>query len=112
MHATPSRHAVRPSFMPALRTSTLRIALALPFVLGGCASSPSPEWDARFGESLRLLQATQLITPDAPTRHGQMVPPSDGRSVSEAMLRLTESYRSPPPSSALQTGAVGSSAAR
>jgi hypothetical protein len=41
-----------------------------------------------------------------------MVPPSDGRSVSEAMLRLTESYRSPPPSSALQTGAVGSSAAR
>lgn len=112
MHATPSRHAVRPRFKPALQTGTLRIALALPFVLGGCASSPSPEWDARFGESLRLLQASQLIAPDAPTRHGQTLPPSDGRSVSEAMLRLTESYRSPTPSSALQTGNGGASPSR
>lgn len=74
--------------------------------LGGCAATTSPDWDARFGDSLRMLQAGQLIAPDAPARHGQTVLPTDGRSVSEALQRLTESYRSPPPSQVIPSAAA------
>ena len=116
MRAALSLRSARRAVAPALRPISLRMALPITLTatlaLGGCATSASPEWDARFGESLRILQAEQLIAPDAPMRHGQTVPPSDGRSVSEAMLRLTESYRSPPPPIAIQIGAGGSSASR
>lgn len=109
MHATPSQPTVQ-------RAGAWRIALPLWLVaaaaLSACATSPSPDSDARFGEALRILQASQLIAPDAPMRHGQTVPPSDGRSVSEAMQRLTESYRSPPPPISIEIGTGGSSASR
>lgn len=116
MRAAPSPRTARRAVAPALRPSklqmTLPLTLTFTLALGGCATSTSPEWDARFGDSLRILQAAQLIAPDAPIRHGQTVPPSDGRSVSEAMQRLNESYRSPPQPIAIQIGAGGSSASR
>ncbi len=73
---------------------------ALPALLGGCAmmASSSPDWDASFGESNRVMQAQQLIDPQAPTRNGQTLPATDGRNVRDAMDRHGESYRSPPPS--------------
>jgi hypothetical protein len=80
--------------------------------LGGCAATTSPDWDARFGDATRILQAGQLIAPDAPVRNAQQVPPTDGRSVIEAQQRMTESYRSPPPSNVIQIGVGGASAAR
>ena len=97
-----------------LGRALLAVALLplLPVVLGGCAATTSPDWDTRFGDSLRILQAGQLIAPDAPTRNGQTVPPTDGRSVSEAMHRQTESYRSPPTSNVIQIGVGGSSGGR
>jgi len=75
-------------------------AVALPAMLSGCAlvASGSPDWDARFGESNRIMQSEQLIDPQAPTRNGQIVPATDGRNVRDAMDRHGESYRSPPPS--------------
>ena len=75
-------------------------AVALPAVLSGCTifASASPDWDARFGDSNRVMQAQQLIDPQAPTRNGQTVPATDGRNVRDAMDRHGESYRSPPPS--------------
>jgi hypothetical protein len=109
MHATPSQPTVQRAFA---RRIALPLWLVAAASLSACATSPSPDSDARFGEALRILQAGQLIAPDAPTRHGQTVPPSDGRSVSEAMYRLNESYRSPPPSSVMQSGAGGASASR
>ena len=76
------------------------VAAALPAVLSGCAvfASGSSDWDAKFGESNRVMQAQQLIDPQAPTRNGQTVPATDGRNVRDAMDRHGESYRSPPPS--------------
>ena len=92
---------------------TLGLCLALgAATLGGCAATTSPDWDARFGDATRILQAGQLIAPDAPLRHGQQVPPTDGRSVMEARQQMAESYRNPPPTSAFQIGVGGSSAAR
>lgn len=92
---------------------TLGLCLALgAATLGGCAATTSPDWDARFGDATRILQAGQLITPDAPLRNAQQVPPTDGRSVMEARHQMTESYRSPPPNQVIQIGVGGSSAAR
>ena len=98
-----------PSMLWAKTRLSKWLARALPFIgcigLGGCAATTTPAWDARFGDAVRMLQAGQLIAPDAPTRHGQTVPPVDGRSVGEAMHRFHESYRSPPPPQALPIGA-------
>ena len=67
--------------------------------LGGCAATGSPEWDARFGDRLRILHAQQLIDPAATGRNGQASPPSDGRTVREASERHVDGYRSPSQSS-------------
>lgn len=118
MHAPTFRRTARPPLpgraVPRVvpRRCASLLWLAAPLILGGCATSPSPAWDARFGEALRVLQAGQLIAPDAPTRHGQTVPPSDGRSVHEAMQRLTDSYRHPPSTSVGPTGSAAASVAR
>jgi len=97
-----------------LGRATLNITLVASgaLALGGCAATTTPDWDARFGDSLRRLQAGQLIAPDAPARHGQTVPPTDGRSVVEALQRQVESYRSPPASNVIQIGTGSSSAGR
>jgi hypothetical protein len=76
-------------------------------VLGGCAASASPEWDARFGDSARALRAQQIIDPAAPVRNAQASAPADGRTVREASDRHVESYRSPPPTTVINIGVGG-----
>ena len=86
---------------------TLTLILALNFVgaaaclaaLGGCAATGSPEWDARFGDHLRILQAQQVIDPAATGRNAQAIPPSDGRTVRESSERHVDGYRTPSQSS-------------
>jgi hypothetical protein len=73
-------------------------------VLGGCAATASPEWDAQFGDSVRVLKAQQLIAPDAPTRNAQTRPATDGRTMREAMDRQVESFRDPPPTNVINIG--------
>ena len=88
-------------------TLTLTLALALIIVgaaaclaaLGGCAATGSPEWDARFGDRLRILHAQQVIDPAATGRNAQAIPPSDGRTVRESTERHVDGYRSPSQSS-------------
>ncbi len=87
------------------------VITALPALLGGCAAplvaSGSPEWDAQFGERVRILQAQQLIDAQAPVRNAQTIPASDGRNTRDAMDRLGESYRSPPPTNVINIGVGG-----
>lgn len=71
--------------------------------LGGCAAT-SPNWDARFGDGVRVLKAQQLIDPQAPERNAQMTQPAAGRTASEGMQRHVESYRSPPPTNIINIG--------
>ena len=75
--------------------------------LGACAATASPDWDARFGDSVRILKAQQLIEPGAAERNAQARPASDGRTASEAMVRHVESYRTPPPSNVINIGVGG-----
>lgn len=90
-----------------MRNMNLSFAAASLIALGGCAATASPQWDARFGDSARGLTAQQLIEPGAPTRNGQTVAKSDGRSARDAMDRHAESYRSPPPTNVINIGVGG-----
>ncbi|OGB32995.1 MAG: hypothetical protein A3F78_21950 [Burkholderiales bacterium RIFCSPLOWO2_12_FULL_61_40] len=89
-------------------TNLFGAALCL-LILGGCAASGSPQWDAQFGDRVRSLNAQQLITPQAPTHNAQATPATDGRSAREAMSRHVESYRSPPPTTVINVGSIGTS---
>lgn len=90
-----------------MRNSNLIGAAVCLLALGGCAATASPDWDARFGDSMRTLKAQQLIDPEAPTRNAQTIPSTDGRTTHEAMDRHVESYRSPPPTTVINVGSIG-----
>jgi len=90
-----------------MRYSNLIGAAGCLLALGGCAASASPEWDAQFGDHVRILNAQQLIDPDAPTRNAQTNPRTDGRTTREAMDRHVESYRAPPPTTVINIGNIG-----
>lgn len=92
-----------------MRTSNLIGAAVCLLALGGCAATASPDWDARFGDSVRILKAQQLIAPEAPERNAQATPPTEGRTTREAMERHTESYRTPPPTTVINIGNIGTS---
>jgi hypothetical protein len=79
--------------------------------VAGCATSGSPDWDARFGESNRALTAQQVLDPSAPTRNAQNSVRNDGRTTREAIDRQAETYRSPPPTNVINIG-VGGGATR
>lgn len=79
------------------------LATILLALLGGCAAT-SPNWDARFGDGVRVLKAQQLIDPQAPERNAQAMQPADGRTVREGMQRHVETYRSPPPTNIISIG--------
>lgn len=87
-----------------MRYSKFMEATACLLALGGCAASTSPDWDAQFGDSVRILKTQQLIEPVAAVRNGQTSPATDGRSTREAMDRHVESFRSPPASNVINIG--------
>ena len=90
-----------------MRDSNLIATAVCLLALGGCAATASPDWDARFGDSVRILKAQQLIEPGAPARHAQASSATDGRIAREAMDRHVESYRSPPATTVINIGNIG-----
>lgn len=87
-----------------MRNSKFIGTAACLLVLGGCAATTAPNWDAQFGDSARVLEAQQLIDPGAPARHAQTTPATDGRTMREAMDRHVESFRNPPPTNVINIG--------
>jgi len=86
-------------------TSRLAFGLAASLaglILQGCAVSGSPDFDARFGDAARQLNAQQLIAPGAPLRNADHRTRLDGRTAREARDSYVESYSSPPQSSVIQ----------
>jgi hypothetical protein len=87
--------------------STLAAILASACVLAvssGCAASASPDWDSRFGDSVRVLHAQQALDPQASVRNAQATPRTDGRTVREAGDRHLETYRNPPTPTVINIG--------
>jgi hypothetical protein len=93
---------------PAPRAARLAAASAavLALLTAGCAST-SPDYDSLFGDATRVLNAQQLIDPQAAQRNADAVPPTDGRTMREAMDRQVESYKKPPPTSVVNIGLSG-----
>jgi hypothetical protein len=85
----------------------LRFSLGVTLVatLQACALSTSPDYDSRFGDATRALQAQQLMDPGAPLRHGDAQGRMDGRSAREAHERYVQSFGTPPQSSVINSGA-------
>jgi hypothetical protein len=79
-------------------------AMASVPLLGGCAASGSPDYDSRFGDAARALNAQQLLDPQAPTRNAGVTKPSDGRTVREAMDRQVDSFKQPPATNVINIG--------
>lgn len=60
------------------------LTLVLLTLLGGCASSPTPNYDARFGDAVRLGRAAQTLNPQPSTNP---VMGMDGKASKEAVDR-------------------------
>ncbi|GGH50770.1 hypothetical protein GCM10010975_03930 [Comamonas phosphati] len=68
-------------------------------LLTGCAS-PTPHYDARFGEAVRTARTQMTIHPDAGKHVGTGVDAAigmDGRATQASMERYERSFKTPPP---------------
>lgn len=66
------------------------------FVVTSACAPVTPQWDARFGDSVRMAVAQQTLNPDA-SRNTDPVLGIDGRAANEAINRYHESFQKPPP---------------
>lgn len=69
--------------------------LALAVLLAACAPT-TPQWDGRFGDSLRVSMASQVANPEA-VRNADPVAGIDGRAARAAHERYERSFSVPPP---------------
>ena len=76
------------------------LKFALPLLLAGCVQT-TPQWDSRFGESMRLAQQQQTLNPNA----GGDAPVNgiDATSGREAITRYRNSFREQQPQSSAFT---------
>jgi hypothetical protein len=65
-------------------------------IFAGCAVSPTPNYDARFGEAVRQARLMQTLNPDAGGKPGPAAG-LDGPAASAAMGRYHDSFKAPPP---------------
>jgi hypothetical protein len=63
--------------------------------LAGCAS-PTPNYDARFGDAVRQARAAQTLNPNAGAA-GPALSGMDGAAAHEAAGRYLDSFKAPPP---------------
>ncbi|MFD0669609.1 hypothetical protein ACT80S_17945 [Ramlibacter sp. MAHUQ-53] len=76
-----------------MKTASI-LLLAAAAASAGCATSVTPNYDARFGLSVREARAAQTLNPAPAAAPAQGL---DGRAAREAMGRYQESFKSPPP---------------
>jgi hypothetical protein len=73
-----------------------RYLAPLLILLGGCAASPAPNYDAKFGDAVRQARQLMTLNPDAGKGPGPAVG-VDGKAAAAAMGRYQESFKAPPP---------------
>lgn len=75
----------------------------------GCAPT-TPQYDSRFGQSVRMTMAQQTLNPDAASKN---VPESmDGPAARESAVRYRNAFKEPPPPQNVFNIGVGSGQAR
>jgi hypothetical protein len=93
-------HFARPTRLASLACAALLLTL-----VGGCASR-SPNLDAQFGKSVRLLNAQQTINPNA-MANADPVLGLDGRAAISGYGDYQKSYAKPEPQSSTFTIGIG-----
>ncbi len=76
--------------MKTLALSTVLVLLA------GCAASPTPNYDAKFGNALRDAKLKMTINPNAGF-NPDMAMGLDGKSARESIILYQGTYKAPPP---------------
>lgn len=71
------------------------MTLMLLSLLGACASSPTPHYDARFGDSVRAARLAQTLDPQGVSSNP--VAGIDGKAAGAAAGRYHDSFKTPPP---------------
>ncbi len=70
--------------------------LPIALLLAGCAtSSPTPDYDLRFGDAVRQARARQTLDPAAASLAA--APGMDGRAAREAVILYQGTFKQPPP---------------
>ena len=72
------------------------LAPVLLTVLGGCAVSPTPNYDLRFGDAVREARQRMILNPNAGS-NPEVISGMDGRASREAIVRYQDSFKTPPP---------------
>jgi hypothetical protein len=72
------------------------LTLLLLALLGGCASSPTPNYDLRFGQAVREARQQMIIDPNAGSK-AEPVLGLDGAAAHEAIGRYQDTFKAPPP---------------
>ena len=72
-----------------MKTTSLSMAAAL-LALGGCAAT-TPQWEARFGDSVRQARAQQLVDPAA-AGHALRPEGLDGKAAAANMRDYADYY--------------------
>ena len=75
-----------------MKTCAITFLLSL---LVGCASSVTPHYDARFGNTVREAKLKMIINPDAGKNPDQVLG-MDGKSARETIIFYQNTYREPP----------------
>jgi hypothetical protein len=79
-----------------LITTALPILAAVLPLLAGCASSNTPNYDARFGDAVRNARQQMTLNPNAGT-NPDPVAGIDARAAHESMLLYQGTFKAPPP---------------
>lgn len=69
------------------------VLLLAPTVLAGCAISPTPNYDARFGDAVRQARQAQVLNPQP----AAVVQGMDGVAAKHATDRYQSTFAKPPP---------------
>jgi hypothetical protein len=72
------------------------LTLLLLALLGGCATSPAPNYDLRFGQAVREARQRMTINPNAGSNPDQVLG-MDGPAAHESIGRYEDSFKAPPP---------------
>ena len=70
------------------------VLMLAPALLAGCAISPTPNYDMRFGDAVRQSRQAQTLNPQPNTTVQQGM---DGMAAKSATDRYQESFRKPAP---------------
>jgi len=73
------------------------LALAMLALLAGCAASPTPNYDARFGDAVREARQRMTLNPNAGSNPPAALTGMDGRASRESIVRYQDSFKAPPP---------------